>query len=215
MLRDAFAANLALAGERFRNGRSGADGGRTGACLALAALIRYAQTTRPDVAADLLPAILLATKLADVEVGNVDRLFEPPPRRNGRPPPTLQRESLKQILAVTVAILIDGGWAKPDAENYVAGRLKKYGQDIAGPTIGNWRSHVDEHRPRGVGTPGRPDESGITIANPGKVDLYFQRWHLWRTLRSLHLIATKQPIWSAEDWVDAHVFNDALWAFFD
>ena len=78
MLRDAFAANLALASEKFRNGRSDADGGRTGTCQALVALIRYAPATRPDVAADLESVVLLATKLGDVDVGNVDRMFKPP-----------------------------------------------------------------------------------------------------------------------------------------
>ena len=216
MLRDAFAANLALAGEKFRNGRSGDDGGRLGTCLALVALIRHTLATRPDVAADLELMVLLATKLGDVDVGNVDRMFKPPTRK-GRPPPTLQRESLKQLLAVAVAILMDGGWAEPDAENYVSSKLEEYGQDIAGPTIGKWRSHVDAHRPqvRRVGTPGKDDEAGVAIAHPDQVGLYLEYWRSWRIFRGQHCVATKQPIMSAKEWVDALVFDDRLRAFFD
>jgi len=213
MLRDAFAAHLALAGEKFRNGRCSADGGRHGTCLALNALIRYALAARPDVKADLESVILLATKLEDVGAGKVDRMFKPP-RRKGRAPPSSQRKWLKQIVAVAVAVLMDERWEEPVAEDYVAGRLKEYGLEITGRTVGNWRSDVDEYRPRGVGTPGRSDEPGVTIAHPDQVDLYLERWQLWQTARSQHLVATKQPM-SAKAWVDLVIFNDILWAFID
>ena len=215
MLRDAFAANLALAGEKFRNGRSGSDGGRTGVALALASLIRHVRDTRPDVEADLETVVVLAAKLGDVDVGKVDRMFKPPKKRKGRPPPTLQRKSLKQILSVAVAILMDGRWAEPDAENYVSSKLEEYDQDIAGPTIGKWRSYVDAYLPRGVGRPGRPDKSGVAIVHPDEVGLYLEHWRSWRISGGQHCVATKQPIMSAKEWVDAFLLNDKLRAFFD
>jgi hypothetical protein len=201
MPQDALAAELAIACKAFHDGRNSSDGGRDGVLRALHALTRYVLATRPDVKRQLEPLVLLETNLRNLDVGRVNQMLKPT-RQNGRPPASLQRECLKQILTVAQEILMDGGHKEREAEDYVQKKLLEYGRDFSGKTLGNWRSEVREHMPCGTGS-------------PDKLDLYRERWDAWSIMRGLHSVATKEPLMSAEAWVQKFIFNEDLRAFLD
>ena len=139
------------------------------------ALADFALSCGATSPALLKPVRELVGKLGDLMLAEKSE-------KGGRTRASTQRELLKEIVAVAVSILIDGGMDDRDANKYIARKLDRIGLHRSSLTIGNWRSTVMANLPCNVGMPGTPDQPKTTAPENPDVGLYLLRWRQWRAL---------------------------------
>lgn len=203
------ASTLTSASNEFVRERKNGGDGRSSVCASLNALFRYLAVVRPSRRGQLQPLTTLGVGLDDLQAGRAtDPMFLPAQRKGGRRKAPLSHAVLHQIAAVAVAILMDDHEFEPDgrkrkkaANAYVSRKLERIGWKYSPETVGNWRSQVTSHLPRGVGSPRKPDHVRPSPAqSKDQVQTYLRIWYYWRD-RDRHGL-------SARDFADRLIGSD-------